>query len=178
MPRDLLIPAHSVASLLASVFGPAFYDDPRFGRGDLGRRALLGAVAAPLPDPWREVALNPQPLPPRESHALRLADTILHDVLALDRTGRLLGGEAEERTLKSALNMVSEVDEICPRWPRWPKNWPPPPPPPWERDEMNPTELLLFGLRVLAASQLAAQGQVRESLDALGTKLLNLSMPG
>lgn len=117
MTANLQLPARSVASLLARIFGPSFYDDPRFGRGDLGRRSLVDLVSGPHPDPWREVALNPQPLPPREAYALALADANLQEILALDRLGALLGGEVVERAQGRALRLVAEVDELCPRWP-------------------------------------------------------------
>jgi hypothetical protein len=171
------ISAHFVASILARIFGPSFYDDPRFGRGDLGRRVLAG-LARPTPEPWRAVELNPQPLPPRQHYALALADAHIEELLTFDRIGSLLGGEAAERTQERALKMISELDELCPRWPRWPKRWPPPPPPPWGEELMNPAELFLFGIRVLAASELLEQGRLQESLGRLGEKALELSQTG
>jgi hypothetical protein len=169
--------ARSVVSLLARIFGPSFYDGPRFGRGDLGRHGLIDLVSGPSPDPWRAVMLNPQPLPPRELHALTLADSHIQEVLTLDRIGTLLGGESTKRTLDRALRLVADIDEICPRWPHWPKGWPPPPPPPWQRDEqMTLTELFVFGARFLAASELVEQGKLKDALAGLGEKALGLSM--
>ena len=170
--------ARFVASLLASIFGPSFYDDPRFGRGDLGRRSLIDVVSGPLPDPWRAVALNPQPLPPAELYALALADAHIHELLTLDRIGSLFGEEAARRTQEQALRVIAEIDEICPRRPKWPKGWPPPPPPPWGEQEMNPTELFLFGTRLLAASEQMEQGRIGEALGKLGEKVLGLSQQG
>jgi hypothetical protein len=168
--------ARQVASLLARAFGPSFYDDPRFGRGDLGRRSLADLASGPLPDPWQAVMLNPQPLPPKAHFALTLADAHVQELLSLDRLGSLLGGEAQERALERSLRAVAEIDEICPRWPRWPKGWPPPPPPPWEREEMSPTELFFFGTRVLAAADLVEQERLQRALTGLGEKALGLSM--
>ncbi len=169
------IPARTVASLLASIFGPSFYDDPRFGRGDLGRRVLSDLVSGPQPEPWRLAALNPQPLPPREHYALTLADAHIHELLAFDRIGALFGGEAAERTQERALRVIAEIDELCPRWPKWPKGGWPPPPPPRGREEMTPTELFVFGTRLLAASEQMEQGRLQESLGQLGEKALELS---
>lgn len=168
-----------VASLLARVFGPSVYDAPPLGGGDPGWRNLADLVSGPHPDPWRLVALNPQPLPPRERFAISLADAHIRELLTLDRVGSLLGGEASERAQERALRMVAEIDELCPRWPKWPKGgWPPPPPPPWEREEMNPAELFLFGTRLLAASELMEQGRLQESLGRLAEKALELSQAG
>jgi hypothetical protein len=170
---SLMMPAQSVASLLAHVFGPSYYDSPHFGHGGVGWRALAG----PRPEPWRAVALNPQPLPPRQATALALADAHVHQILALDGLGALLAGDGAERTEERALGLIAEVDEICPRWPRWPLPWPP-----WPRqrfgddDVMRPDELLLFGSRLLAASEVLQAGRVRDAVAALGEKAMGLSL--
>jgi hypothetical protein len=181
MADGLQLSARSVASLLARILGPAIYDAPPFGGGDLARpdwRRLIDVVAGPHPEPWRAVMLNPQPLPPREAYAFTLADAHLRDVLALDRLGAVFGEQVAERTLEQSLRLVTEIDDLCPRWPRWPKGWPPPPPPPWEGEEMTPTALFVFGMRFLAASELPAPGRLQEALTGLGEKALSLSLPG
>jgi hypothetical protein len=176
MSGNLQVSARSLVSLLASIFGPSIYDAPPFGRGDLGRRGLLDLISGPQPDPWRAVALNPQPLPPKALYAVALADKYIEEVLALDRVGALLGGEVMERAQDRALCLIAEIDELCPRWPKWPKVWPPPPPPPWEAEEMSPTELLLYGARLLAASGLMEQERLQLALADLGEKALDLSL--
>ena len=171
--------ARFVASLLASIYGPSFYDDPRFGRGDLGRRDLIDVVSGPQPEPWRAVMLNPQRLPPKAHYALALADAHIHEILASDRIGSLLGEEAANHAQGRALRIIADIDEICPRLPKWPKGvWPPPPPPPWQQEEMNPVELFLFGTRLLAASEQLEQGRLGEALGKLGEKVLDLSQQG
>jgi hypothetical protein len=178
MSEGLQYPALTLVSLLARIFGPSFYDDPRFGWGDpgYGRRfaEFAGNVHA---SPGQAVMLNPQPLPPGELHALRIADAHIQEIMTLDRMGSLLGGEVMERTMERALSLVAEIDDICPRWPHWPHVWPPPPPPPpWWREEMTATELLLLGSRFLAASQLIEQEKLRSAVGQLGEKALSLSM--
>jgi hypothetical protein len=182
--------ARFVASLLAHVFGPSFYDDPRFGRGDLGRRDLIDLASRPIPEPWRAVMLgprpepwgavmlNPQPLPPRELYALILADAHIHEFLTLDRIGSLFGEEAAKLAQERALRLMAEIEELCPRLPPPPKGWPPLPQPPWGRGEMTSTELFLFGTRLLAASEQMEQGRLQESLGRLGEKVLGLSQQG
>lgn len=177
LARDLMISAHSVASLLAHAFGPSFYDGPWFDHGDPSwHRAALDLVGGPRPEPWRAVALNPQPLPPGPRHAMALADAHIQEVLALDRAASLLGEESSSRAQDRMVQQILEVDELCPRWPNWPKRWPPPPPPPWQRDEMNPAELFLFGARFLAASELLDQGRLQDALGRLGEKAIGLSV--
>lgn len=178
MTDGLQFSARMMVSLLAKIFGPSYYDGPRFGRGDPGPYSIAALTNGYVSDRGSAVMLNPQPLPPREFHALSLADAHIHELLTLDRMGALLGGEVSDRTLERALKTLAEIDELCPRWPPWPKNWPPPPPPPWWREEMTATELFVFGSRFLAAADLAEQGKLQESLSALGEKALNLSMRG
>jgi hypothetical protein len=171
MSEGSTVPARALISLLAHIFGPSFYDSPIFGDGDPVHLVTTGLLGRR----FDSVALNPQPLPPRERHALMLADAHIQGLMALDRLGGIMGGEVAERALDRSLRLVAEIDELCPRWPRWPKVWPPPPPPPWEREEMGPTELVLFGARFLAAADLVEDGRLRESLVALGQKAIGFA---
>lgn len=162
--------ALSLSRLLASIFGPNIYDDPRFG--------------GHLPEIFREMAeshggavsLNPQPLPPKVVYARAVADTHIRGLLALDRMGALLGGEVAQRTLQSALSQVADMEDLCPTWPIW-RGWPPPgPPPPWLKDEMDPIELFVYGTRFIAASDVFGQEKLGAALTQLGEKALTLSM--
>src|ERR1700754_3794559 len=65
MEEGLQLSARFVASILARIYGPSIYDTPRLGGGGPLRYLILDPIAGPRPEPWREVALNPQPLPPR-----------------------------------------------------------------------------------------------------------------
>jgi hypothetical protein len=187
MADGLQLPARSVVSVLARIFGPSVYDVPRWGGGVLGRRGLLDLVSGPHPEPWLAsghgvpwlaVMLNPQPLPPREFYALTLADAHIQELFTLDRMGTMLGGEVTERTLDRAARLAAEIDELCPRRPPWPRGWPSPPPPPEWGEEMTATELVLFGARCLAASELMEQERLQAALTGLGEKALGLSMRG
>ena len=57
------VSARSMASLLAQIIGPAFYDGPLFGGGDPDVGGIFRRELSP--DRASRVALNPQPLPPR-----------------------------------------------------------------------------------------------------------------
>ena len=168
------VSARTIASLLAHIFGPSFYDDPRFGRGD--PRASAQLAFGPRPEPWQLSALNPQPLPPKALHALHLADSHIEQLLMLDRNAVLLVGEAAERSLQRGIRAIAEIEELCPVWPRWPRLWPPPPPPPWEGEKMQASELLLFGTRVLEASRVAEHPSMQKALGALGEKAVGLAL--
>lgn len=171
--------ARAVSDLLAKIFGPSYYDGPRFGRGDPGWAHITESLGGRVFGRGSEVMLNPQPLPPRELYALSLADAHIQQVLSLDAAGALLGGEAAKRALDRSLRLLDEIDDLCPKWPRWPKIWPPPPPPPWELgDEMTRTELFLFGTRFLGAADLITHEKIQGSLAGLGEKALTLSTQG
>lgn len=181
MADGMQVSARSVANMLARVFGPAFYDAlyPRFDRGNLVRHELFDLVRGPHPDPWHAVMLNPQPLPPKELYALALADAHIHELLALDRAGAMLGGEVTERTLDRGLRIVAEVEELCPPlWPRPRKGWPPPPRPPWENEQMTNPELFVLGTRFLAAADQIEQENLQAEVVRLGEKVLDQSLQG
>src|SRR5680860_148388 len=104
MPSDFLLPARSIALFLANILGPEVYDAPPFNRGNPYRGRAIRNVVGPLPDPWLEVALNPQPLPPRELYAIVLADAHIQEVVRLDQTVANFGeGFAEAGISKARL---------------------------------------------------------------------------
>ncbi|MDQ5823289.1 MAG: hypothetical protein M3441_03645 [Chloroflexota bacterium] len=140
--------------------------------------SLLGINAGIHPEPWRVALLNPELISLRASYALALANAHIQEVISLDKMGALLGGEAADRAGRQAMNQVAELDELCPRWPPFPRFWPPPPRPNWELEEMTTTELTVFGLSFLAASESVRHGDLQKSLAGLGQKALDLSMQG
>jgi hypothetical protein len=182
MSQGLQLSASTVARLVTQIFGhrrPEIFDVIPSHFGGTGPRALIELVSGPQPQPWREVLLNPQPLPPGELQASLVADAHIHELLGLDRLGALFGGEVAQRTRERSLQVVGEIEELCPRWPRWPNGFPPPPPPPWGReDEMSVTQLFVFGTRFLAAAEMAEQSELRQGLTGVGEKALGLSMQG
>lgn len=164
-------PAKSLVEFFATL-RPELYDGPQFGRGDpLGGFSRASALRAV------EDELNPQPLPPRWRYAVLLSDSYINELLTLDRIGRLVGGEAAERTAEEALRLIADVDELCPRWPHpvWP--WPPHPRS-LKDEEMDPVDLLVFGSQVLAASGLMRDRSISSALTALGEKMTSLSAQG
>lgn len=175
-PSETRLSARAVAYILARIFGPSFYDGPRFGVGPSVLNQRIPEASETVFDRRSAVMLAPQPLPPRETYALALADAHIQELLSLHRAGSLLGGEVAERALNQSLRQIADIDELCPRWPRWPIVWPPPPPPPWQLDEqMSRTELLLFGSRFVAAAGLVKQEKLEGALVALGERALILS---
>jgi len=144
-------------------------------------------VGGPQPEPWGmarggvssrldQVALNPQPLPPKDLYALALSDATVARVVSLARVGRMLGGEAGANMQRAAVSAVADFEEICPRWPRWPKHWPPPPPPPWQEEEMAASQLFLAGSRLVLAAEVVEDATVQKALDDAGSKLMDMGI--
>jgi hypothetical protein len=124
--------------------------------------------SAPFDD-FSAVALNPQPLPPREFVALAVADAHLSEIVRLASVGES-GGDRS-----SALRLIAEIDDICPpNWPWPPKGrFPPPPPPWWEIDEpMRASELFFMGGRFLLAGETVADPAVRQALTRTGLNMM------
>jgi hypothetical protein len=171
------ISARAVSDILASIIGPSYYDDPKFGRGDPGILRFGGSVSGRVLERGSEVMINPQPLPPRAIYAMTLADAHIREILSLHAAGALLGGEASQRAMDQSLRLLADLEDLCPRWPKFPRIWPPPPPPPFQLgDEMTQTELFLFGTRFLAAAGLVRNENLEGSLAKLGEKALTLGM--
>ncbi len=112
-----------------------------------------------------QVALNPQPLPPKESFAV--GAQLTHLVL-----GAALAGGAD-----SAGAFLAEVDDWCGTgWPRrWPFPWPPEPEPDprWRAD--------VFLGAALAAADLAGhypEGEMQDALGKAAEQLLEQAIAG
>jgi hypothetical protein len=182
--EGLQLSARFVASILARIFGPSFYDTPLGGGGDPYHVAVPTAAPAVAASRFSQVMLNPQPLPPGESVALGMADAYIREIVELDRIGTLFGGEVQERAVRRSFDLIAEVDELCPHWPKkwprgWPKKWPPPPPPPYGLgEEMRDTELFVYGARFLAAASVIESDRVREGIASLGERILGRSVEG
>jgi hypothetical protein len=134
---------------------------PRVARG---ARALFGD--------FESIALNPQPLPPREFVAIAVADAHLSEIVRLANIGETAGS-------RSAIRLIAEIDDICPpNWPWPPKGpFPPPPPPWWEVEEpMRASELFFMGSRFLLAGETAIDEAVRQALTRTGTKMMEASV--
>jgi hypothetical protein len=168
---EFQISGRFVAAIFAKIH-PESYDAPPYSGDPFQRFRNDYGVGASF-DPASAVALNPQPLPPRWAYASALADAYIRELIALDRAGSLQGGEVAKRATDQALALIADVDDICPRWPKWPWPWPPRSSP--TQEEMNPVELFVFGMRLLAASDAVKQEKLGSALAALGQNVTSLS---
>ena len=176
---NIQISAVRFVDVIAKIVGPAWYDGPRFGRGD-GPGGPFTFASDPQPVPWRITwaMLNPQPLPPRWVYAVGIADAHLAEIIALERIRTTVGGAADRQTADRLVSLVSEIEDICPRWPHWPHGWPPPPPPPpwWDKEDMTATELLVFGSRFVTGADHVGPGALQDALVSVGKKAFTLAV--
>lgn len=91
-PSETRLSARAVADILARIFGPSFYDGPRFGVGPSVLNQRIAEVSETVFNRGSAVMLNPPSLPPRETYALALADAHIQELLSIHRVGSLLGG--------------------------------------------------------------------------------------
>lgn len=150
----------------------------------------LGSQVASFGAPWRMgasdmlelVALNPQPLPPRELYATAVTTALIDSVMGYAQLSATFGPAAAKDAERLAIEAIADFDDICPRWPRWPHfpkfpKWPPPPPPPYDlEDEMGPSELLVVASNLLAASETLGTGAIAEALDRTGTRIMEQAL--
>ena len=133
----------------------------------------------PLPDPWvvgiqnpvSQVALNPQPLPPRLAYTTLLAQEIINSITNLQSMAEVLPEDAQARIGEIANRKLQLFfDDYCGTPPR--KS-----PFPWPRpsdgvvDGFNPLELMVIGTQLETAATLLSNEELYQALSILGTKL-------
>lgn len=119
------------------------------------------------------VALNPQPLPPREAFALEFARAAVDRLLLIQETADAIASNGDRQGIIVVGGRISElVDEICGT--NFPKKFPIPPRPGPDPDpRLTGTELVLIGSHFLATSGIVANEQLRNEFTTAGERLVN-----
>lgn len=169
--NDFQISAKYIASMFASIIAkkfPSYWDSPHFGGDPFTLIAsLLKAQHAGSTAEY--AAINPQPLPPRWAYFSAQVDSVVGQIVSLDRVGNLLGGEVNKRASEEASSVLDDIDELCPRYPKW---WPHPH---RDSDIMDDSELFLLGMGLLTGSQAVRQERTANSMVALAQKMVTIS---
>src|SRR5262245_42534323 len=72
------------------------------------RRALQRVqVFGPVPDPWRAVALNPQPLPPRSALAVAIAEEVVDRAQSMQEIADAIGQAGQQQGIIIVGGLVS-----------------------------------------------------------------------
>lgn len=134
----------------------------------------------PLPDPWitsvsnpfSQVALNPQPLPPRLAYTTVLAQEMVNSIANLQDMAEILPEDAQARVGEIANRRLQLFfDDYCGTPPRK-SPFPGPRPRDGAIEGFNPLELVIIGTQFEAAATTLVDGGLQEALSVLGTQLI------
>jgi hypothetical protein len=192
MPIQDSISQQVLVSLIGQViFGRPSDDDPRPpGPADpvifralektlwaLGNGVPWRAQTAfgPRPEPWIQVALNPQPLPPRTLFFAEIDQEVIERASLIQETADALTSQGERQGIIIVGGYVSRFAddfELCPRIP-----WPfPGPRPHWFPEAPDGTDLIVTGVRLQRAASETFDGQLRQTLADAGGKLVQAGL--
>ena len=139
-------------------------------------KAILEIIAAKYPAIWEligggpnfgaEVALNPQPLPPRFAFLVSLARTAISRAELIQDIADATRREGEQQGSIGYINRLT--DELCPREfrLRWPFPWPRPN---WFTEELSGIDLVVIATQFEQAAKETFSQDLRQNLvDASG----------
>lgn len=123
-------------------------------------------------NPWIQVALNPQPLPPRLTYTTVLAQKMINSIANLQDIAEMLPEDAQARVGEIANRRLQIFfDDYCGTPPRK-SPFPVPHPRDGVVEGLNPLELVIIGTQFEAAATTLINGGLQEALSGLGTKLV------
>ena len=127
---------------------------------------------ASLPNPSIQVALNPQPLPPRLAYTTVLAQEIINSITNLQDIADTLPEDAQARVGEVANRRLQVfLDEYCGTTP--PKSpFPGPRPRNGVVQGFNSLELVVLGTQFEAAATTLMNEGLQQALSTAGTKLI------
>ncbi len=122
------------------------------------------------PEPWVQVGLNPQPLPPRTLFFAAIADQVIDRALLVQEMADALQSQGESRGIIIVSGYISKFAddfELCPPIP-WPFPWPRPH---WLPAQPGGADLIVTGVQLDRAASQTVDGQLKQSLADAGAKL-------
>lgn len=186
MNDTIAIPRTALVSILNSFIGG--YPNPEGnpqppGPWDPVIRKVFNQIRwqlGPHPETWEtsvanllnQVALNPQPLPPRLAYTTVLAQEMISSIANLQDIAEMLPEDAQARVGEVANRRLQIFfDEYCGTPPRK-SPFPAPHPRDGVVEGFNPLELVIIGTQFEAAATTLIDGGLQEALSGLGTKLV------
>lgn len=186
MNDTIAIPRTALVSILNSFIGgypnPEGNPQPPSPWDPLIRKAFnqIRWQLGPRPEPWgtsvanllNQVALNPQPLPPRVAYTTVLAQEMVNSIANLQDIAEMLPEDAQARVGEIANRRLQLFfDDYCGTPPRK-SPFPVPHPRDGVVEGFNPLELVIIGTQFEAAATTLSNGGLQEVLSGLGTKLV------
>jgi len=188
MPIQDSISKQALVSLISQlIFGRPSDDDPRPpGPADpvifkalqrtlwvLGFPVPWRAQTAfsPQPEPWVQVALNPQPLPPRTLFFAAIAQEVIERASLIQETADALTSQGERQGIIIVGGYVSRFADVWCDIGRL--KWPfPGPRPNWLPDEPGGADLIVTGVQFQRAASETFDGQLRQTFADAGAKIV------
>jgi hypothetical protein len=126
----------------------------------------------PRPEPWIQVALNPQPLPPRTLFFAAIAQEVIERASLFKETADALTSQGERQGIIIVGGYVSRfADDWCGNGVRI--KWPfPGPRPHWLPDEPGGIDLIVTGAQFQREASETFDDQLRQTFADAGTKLV------
>ena len=182
MPDVITIQRRAFVSLVSQLIsGNPNPDDPNEPHGPIGpvvRRAFerMKLFAGPHPEPWVQVALNPQPLPPRMAFSVALAQEVIEKI-SLSEMADALPKEARGQTLEFTNNFLSRFIDDCGNGRVVPgKRWPGPFPHYLGDKAVYGIELVVIGAQFAKAASLVSNERLQQSLISGSSKLMETGL--
>lgn len=179
---DSLITNNLLVSLMSGI--TRGYTDPEdpHAPGPWPQDSLWERFVGPRPEPWREIMLNPQPLPPRSAFAVRTAQSAIQSIFAVRELVSFLPFREQTETHRSlSARLARFIEDSDSRWPRWWK-YPPPPPPSWWEELVGsapePPDLAIMGAQFSTAAKSIAHidPELSEEFVDAANKLLEMAL--
>lgn len=177
MPLQDSISQQALVSLIGQVTsGRPSDDDPRPPGhwGPVIRGALqktLWVLGPPQPQPWVQVALNPQPLPPRTLFFAAIAQEVIERASLIQETADALTSQGERQGIIIVGGYVSRfADDWCGNGRlKWPF---PGLRPHWFPEERGGVDLIVTGAQFQRAASETFDGQLRQAFADAGAKIV------
>ncbi|HEY8034320.1 MAG TPA: hypothetical protein VIF37_01880 [Methylobacter sp.] len=162
---------------VGSIFGPV-------SGKPVSWKVVLSSILAKHPELWdavgghssgEEVALNPQPLPPRFAFLVALAQTVISRAELFQEIADAVPREGEQQGIIIVSEYIARFIDDCgtgfkPKWPF------PGPPPPWFAHEFDGIDLVVMATQFEQAAKETFSRDLRQNLANASVKLAEVGL--
>ena len=139
-------------------------------------RLLFDLAPGPGPQPWLEVALNPQPLPPKATLAAAIAREVIGRAVLMQEIANAIQNEGEQQGIIIVGGLISHFLEDCGNDRLFPKKPIPPPPPAEPGEKLTAFELIAMGAQFERAAAGVTDARLSQELGGAGAKLIDMGL--
>lgn len=131
-------------------------------------------VFGPGPQPWEEVALNPQPLPPKAAFAAAIAKEVIDRTMLMQEIADALPQAGQRQGIIIVGGYLSRFIDDCGNDRLWRKR--PFPPRRDGDDRLTALELIVMGVMFEQGAQISAQEPLQQEFRKAGAKLTEIGL--